>query len=91
MVSKEVAQATEQKAQYTKNRGLDDAYYKDLIVAALEQHERLSRPEINELLLSKLPEALSEQQKLNKINSLLTALRRTRRIKVGKNKLWELY
>lgn len=91
MVAKEIAQVTNQKAQYTKNRGLEDTYYKELILAALEQHKQLSRPEINTLLLNKLPDALNDQQKLNKINTLLTALRRTEKIKVGKSKLWELY
>jgi len=91
LVAKEIAQVTNQKAQYTKNRGLEDAYYKELILTALEQHKQLSRPEINTLLLNKLPDALNDQQKLNKINTLLTALRRTEKIKVGKSKLWELY
>jgi len=35
-----------------------------------------TRQEINELLLPKLSEALTSQQKLNKINNLLTSLRR---------------
>lgn len=90
MVAKEVAQVTDQKAQYSKNKGLDDTYYRDLILAALKQHGRLSRPEINELLLSKLPDALSEKQKETKITTLLTYLRKGGKIKTGEKKKWML-
>lgn len=90
MVAKEVAQVTDQKAQYSKNKGLDDTYYRDLILAALKQHGRLSRPEINELLLSKLPDALSEKQKETKITTLLTYLRKAGKIKTGEKKKWML-
>lgn len=90
MVAKEIAQVTDQKAQYTKNRGLDDNYYKELILAALQQHKKLSRPEINELLMSKLPEVLSEKQKDTKISTLLTYLRRKGKIRQVEKKLWTL-
>ena len=90
MVAKEVAQVTDQKAQYSKNKGLDDTYYRDLILAALKQHGRLSRTEINELLLSKLPDALSEKQKETKITTLLTYLRKGGKIKTGEKKKWML-
>lgn len=90
MVAKEVAQVTDQKAQYSKNKGLDDTYYRDLILAALKQHGQLSRPEINELLLSKLPDVLTEKQKETKITTLLTYLRRKGKIKTAEKKMWML-
>lgn len=90
MVAKEVAQVTDQKAQYSKNKGLDDTYYRDLILAALKQHGRLSRPEINELLMSKLPDVLTEKQKETKITTLLTFLRRNGKIKTAEKKMWML-
>ena len=90
MVAKEVAQATDQKAQYTKNKGLDDAYYRELILTALKQHKRLSRPEINELLISKLPDVLTEKQKETKITTLLTYLRKKGKIHTTEKKMWEL-
>ena len=88
--AKSVAKATGQKAEYTRNKGFDDNYYKDLIIKALEQHGKMTRPEINDLLLSKLPDALTEQQKLSKIGNLLTTLRKGGRIVSGKNKKWML-
>ena len=88
--AKSVAGATGQKAEYTRNKGLDDEYYRDLIMKALEQHERMSRPEINALLMNKLPEALTEKQKLSKIGHLLTYLRQSGKIEIGDKKQWQL-
>ena len=64
--------------------------YRDLIMKALEQHERMSRPEINALLMNKLPEALTEKQKLSKIGHLLTYLRQSGKIEIGDKKQWQL-
>ena len=86
--AKSVAGATGQKAEYTRIKGFDDEYYKDLILKALDQHERLSRPEVNALLMNKLPEALTEKQKLSKIGNLLTYLRKNGKIELLENKMW---
>lgn len=87
-IAKSVAGTTGQKAEYTRIKGFDDEYYKDLILKALDQHEKLSRPEINALLMTKLPEALTEKQKLSKIGNLLTFLRKSGKIELGENKMW---
>ena len=86
--AKSVAGATGQKAEYTRIKGFDDEYYKDLILKALEQHGKLSRPEVNALLMNKLPEALTEKQKLSKIGNLLTYLRKNGKIELLENKMW---
>lgn len=62
---------------YIKNKGFDDKYYKDLIVEYLKQYEKAKKSEIRELLWDKLPDALSNQQKENKIHNLLTSLKKT--------------
>lgn len=87
-IAKNVAKATGQKAEYTRNKGFDDNYYKDLILKALDQHITLSRPEIDTLLMTKLPEALTDKQKVNKIGNLLTSLRKDHQIVFGEKKLW---
>ena len=86
--AKSVAGAMGQKAEYTRNKGFDDEYYKNLILKALDQHERLSRKEFNELLLPKLPEALTGKQKLIKVGNLLLAVRKAGEIEVCENRLW---
>jgi len=86
--AKSVAKATGQKAEYTRNKGFDDNYYRDLIIKALDQHVTMSRPEIDMLLMTKLPEALTEKQKITKIGHLLTDLRKSDKIVFGEKKLW---
>ena len=86
--AKSVAKATGQKAEYTRNKGFDDNYYKDLIMKALDQHVTMSRPEIDTLLMTKLPEALTDKQKITKIGHLLTDLRKSDKIVFGEKKLW---
>ena len=89
-ISKTVAETVGKKIFYTKNKGLDDIFYRELIKKALKQHVQLGRTEIDELLLDKLPDILSEEQKTRKIGNLLTYLRKNGVIYLGKNKKWNL-
>jgi len=79
-VSSEIAQATAQKGQYIKTRGLDDAYYKTLILELIQQFGSASRSDIDDLLTDKLSDLLDEPQKKNKISNLITSLRRNGKI-----------
>lgn len=88
--AKSVAKATGQEAKYTNDKGFDDNYYKDLIVKSITQHKKMGRPKINELLWNKLPEALSDKQKENKITNLLASLRRAGKIMQGEKRQWVL-
>lgn len=90
VVSKLLAQKTGQMASYTLAKGFDDQYYRDLIIKALKQHGKLSRKDINALLMKKLPDALDEKQKVTKVGHLLGQLRGADKIRVGAGKLWEL-
>jgi ATP-dependent DNA helicase RecG len=75
-VSASVAKATASVADYIRTRGQDDAFYLKLITDYLTVKGEASRAEINQLLLDKLSDALSDKQKANKISTLLTKLRR---------------
>ncbi|RYF74182.1 MAG: transcriptional regulator [Comamonadaceae bacterium] len=75
-VSAAVAQATASKADYIRTRAQDDEFYGKLLQDYLHSFGQASRREINQLLLPKLSEALTDPQKQNKINGLLTKLRR---------------
>jgi ATP-dependent DNA helicase RecG len=79
-ISKNIARMTGQKADYSKNKAFDKAYYLDLIMKAMEQHEVLERKDINELLWNKLPDWMDDKQKKTKIGNLLSELRRTGQI-----------
>lgn len=88
--AKSIARATNQEAEYTVMKGFDDQYYRDLIVKALNEHIRLKRTDINRLLLNKLPAALNDKQKNNKIDYLLKFLRKNGDVYVDENRYWRL-
>lgn len=65
-----------------------DKYYKDLLSKFIKQHKKVSRKDVDELLLTKLPEALTEKQKITKIGHLLSALKKVGVISLGEKKMW---
>ncbi len=75
-VSAAVAAVTANEAGYIRTRAQDDEFYAKLLTDYLAKFGQANRGEINELLLPKLSEALDEQQRYNKISTLLTKLRR---------------
>lgn len=89
-ISKTAAQTVGKEISYTKNKGLDDYFYRELIKKALKQHGQLGRKKIDELLIDKLPEVMTMEQKKYKVGNLLTSLRRQNIIYLGKNKKWNL-
>lgn len=79
-LSSTVAKTVDDTVGYIKNKGFDDQYYKDLILKYLKQYKTAKKREIKELLWTKLPDVLSDQQKENKIKNLLTALKKQGKI-----------
>lgn len=67
-----IASITDEKSRYIKYRGLDDTHYQELVVSFIEQYGQASREDIDSLLMNKLPDVLSDQQKFNKISRLLS-------------------
>ena len=74
-VSAHVANATDTRTVYTRNKGLDDHYYKTLVLQHLRDFKTAPASELRELLMKKLPDALTAAQKESKVKNLLTALR----------------
>ena len=81
MISAAIAESLDQKAQYIKNKGFDDAYYKQLIIDYLKKWGKGRKSDFEGLLLDKLPDTLSDQQKKNKVKNLLASLRSSGEIK----------
>lgn len=75
-ISAKVAEVTGQKARYIHNRGLDEGYYRQLVLDYLAQYGSATRSDLDALLLSKLPDVLSADQKAHKVKNLLQAMRR---------------
>lgn len=74
VVAAAVAAVTGEKAKHIRDRGFNSQYYRDLIVALIRKHQPVSREDIDRLLLDKLPEVLSDEQKRNRIHNLLRHL-----------------
>lgn len=96
-VSASVAALTDTRAQYSRNKGLDDDYYKTLAIQHIQRFKSVPASDMRTLLLSKLPDSLTPQQKLVKIKNLLAALRsqghggvRIVASSPGKSAKWEL-
>lgn len=81
IISENLAVKTKQVGAYLKNRGFDKEYYKKLTLEFIEKNKTGStKMEIRELLMSKLPEILSDNQKENKISNILTELKKEKKI-----------
>jgi ATP-dependent DNA helicase RecG len=80
IVAGAVAKATGDAGRHIRQRGFDKRYYLDLILELVREHGPVTRKEVDQLLVPKLPERLTEQQKLRKVNNLLQDLRRAGRI-----------
>lgn len=78
------------KTSYVKNRSFDDEYFKKLILEYIRKFGKASRKEIDALLLDKLSDVLTEEQKYNKITNLLSKLRKEGQIRLGLKKNWVL-
>lgn len=76
-ISSRVAGKTDQKVDYMKMKGIDDAYCKKIIVDYLGEFSEGRREDFEKLLLDKLPDILDEQQKKDKVKNLLQSLRRS--------------
>lgn len=74
-IASKIAEITDEKSQYIKNKGFDNKYYKDMIVDYIKEFKKANRNDIRNLLFDKLPSILTDKQKEGKIKNLLTSLR----------------
>lgn len=74
-VSAHIAAATDDRAQYIKNKAFDTDHYQQLILKFLDQYKSATRQDIDKLIMNKLPEILNQAQKKNKIGNLLGMMR----------------
>lgn len=92
-VSASVAALTGNKADYIKNRGLDKEHYKELVKLHLEKFDAATRSDLEDFLREKISDALSEEQRTNRVRNLLQEMRRDGVIapnRRGQGALWEL-
>jgi ATP-dependent DNA helicase RecG len=89
-VSKQVAKATNTQVEYTLKKGYTDEECMEWVVKGLKDHTVLRRQQINDILWTKLPAILSDEQKLKKIEYILQKMRKKNIIYVDKNRMWRL-
>jgi len=77
IVAGSVARAAGEAGRHIRERGFDKRYYLDLILALVREHPPVGRKDVDQLLLTKLPDRLSQDQKLRKVHNLLQELRRS--------------
>lgn len=76
IVAAQVAAITGDKARHIRERGFNTCYYQDLLFELIQEHQPVTREDIDRLLLDKLPEVLTTAQKMDKIHNLLNTLSR---------------
>lgn len=87
-ISSSMAQITDKKADYIKNRGFKDQHYKKMVLDFIDKYGSAKKEDIDNLLLDILPEVLDIPQKENKIRNLLYAMHKKDKtiVKQGNNR-----
>lgn len=75
-ISSNVANVTGDRADYIKQRGIDDSYCQKIITDYLGKFKKGKREDFEEILLDKLPDVLDIVKKKNKIKNNLQALKK---------------
>ena len=88
-ISASVANVTGEKADYIKQRGIDDEYCQKIILDYLKKFGEGKRTDFEKILLNKLPDVLDQNQKSNKIKNNLQKLR-TQGVIYPEGKLWKM-
>lgn len=71
-ISKGISEIVDEKVSYTKKSGFDDQYYKDLVLKYINDFGSITKKDLDELLIDKLPDSLNNEQKKRKIKYLVS-------------------
>lgn len=90
-ISASVAAQTDQTIDYMKQQGIDNDYCRKMILDSLLKFGTMSRSEFEGIIIEKLSENLTSEQKSDKVRNVLQALRREGKISYqNEDKLWAL-
>ena len=81
-VSKGVSELVDDKVAYTKKSGFSDQYYKDLVLKYIKDFGSITKKDLDELLMDKLPDSLNNEQKKRKIKYLVNICLQTKEDKI---------
>ena len=79
-ISSDIAKITNEKESYIYNIGLENDFYKNLIIKYITEYGQASRKEILNFLKDKLPSSLSEKNKISRTRYLLDLLKKEGKI-----------
>jgi ATP-dependent DNA helicase RecG len=82
-ISAQIAEVTNQKAEYTRNKGLDKEVLMSFIIKHIENHSFATREEIDTLLLDKLPDYMDDKQRKKKIENILQEMKKDKIKNIG--------
>lgn len=68
------------KAEYIKNKSFDDDHFRSMIIIYIKRYKKATKKDIRTLLEDKLSSVLSQEQKLSKVQNLLSSLRQNGQI-----------
>lgn len=88
-ISISVAKATGETSEYIKQRGIDNAYCKKIILDYLEKFDKGKKTDFEKILLAKLPDVLTYHQKQNKIKNVFQSLKNEGLI-IPEGKIWKI-
>lgn len=89
-ISSTIAKITGEKADYIRQKGLNDDFYEKLIIEYLKSFESATSGDLKKLLDNKFPAVLDENQKENKLRNMLQKMKRNKVIDVMANRKWKL-
>lgn len=75
-VSERIAAETDTRAEYIRKRSFDKQHFKDMVIEYLKRFDEANRETIEDLLLDKVSDALSEEQKHLFVKNLLQDMRK---------------
>jgi ATP-dependent DNA helicase RecG len=78
------------KAEYIRNKGFDDDFYKNMIVEYLSKWKEATRRHVENLLWDKLSDVLDDNSKKNMVMHLLQSLRKANKIELKEGKKWRI-
>jgi len=84
-VSLGISEIVDERAQYTRNKAMDDKYYMDLMLNYLQQFGTASKADFLKLLRDKLSDVLDDKQKDTKVRSLIRVLQNNEQIERTSN------
>lgn len=91
-ISSAIAEATDEKATYIKQRGFKDDHYKKMILEFIEKYGKATKNDIDNLLMEILPSVLNDKKKVNKVRNIIYAMSKKDKTIVNqgtrKNSVW---